>query len=86
MPPESGFAAVMWFFHRGGSVLKGKIKWFNSIKGYGFIAPEDGSEEVLIHMSAVEEDLLTNLDEGLDIHYEAESGPRGMRATKIVIA
>ena len=66
-------------------MLKGKIKWFNASKGYGFIAPEDGSEDVLVHVSAIEQEHLASLDEGLDVHYEAESGPRGMRATKIVL-
>lgn len=67
-------------------MLKGKVKWFNAVKGYGFIAPEDGGEDVLIHVSAMEQDQLQSLDEGLDVRYEAEPGPRGMRATRIVLA
>jgi CspA family cold shock protein len=67
----------------GSRVPKGRIKWFNANKGYGFIAPEDCGEDVLIHVSAIEQDQLSSLDEGLDIYYEAEAGPRGMRATKI---
>ena len=66
-------------------MLKGKVKWFNATKGYGFIAPEDGGEDVLIHVSAIEQDQLASLDEGLELHYEAESGPRGMRATRIIL-
>ncbi len=66
-------------------MLKGKVKWFNANKGYGFIAPDDGSEDVLIHISAIGQDELQSLDEGLDVHYEAEPGPRGMRATRIVL-
>lgn len=66
-------------------MLKGKVKWFNAVKGYGFIAPDDGGEDVLIHVSAVEQEQLQSLDEGLDVHYEAESGPRGMQATRIVL-
>ena len=66
-------------------MLKGKIKWFNASKGYGFISPEDGGEDVLIHVSAIEQGQLSSLVEGLDVHYEAEPGPRGMRVTKIVL-
>ena len=48
----------------------GTVKWFNSIKGYGFIAPDDGSKDVFVHISAVERAGLAALHEGQKIEYE----------------
>jgi CspA family cold shock protein len=49
---------------------KGTVKWFNSIKGYGFIQPDDGSKDVFVHISAVERAGLSNLNEGQKLSYE----------------
>lgn len=49
---------------------KGTVKWFNTTKGYGFIAPEDGSSDVFVHISAVERSPFHSLDEGQVISYE----------------
>ncbi len=49
---------------------KGKVKWFNSKKGYGFIAPEGGSNDVFVHISALEKAGLQALDEGQKVEYE----------------
>jgi CspA family cold shock protein len=49
---------------------KGTVKWFNSIKGYGFIQPDDGSKDVFVHISAVERAGLSNLSEGQKLSYE----------------
>ena len=51
-------------------MFKGKVKWFNLQKGYGFITPEDGSKDVFVHRSAVEKAGLTQLNEGQDISFE----------------
>ncbi len=48
----------------------GIVKWFNPRKGYGFIAPEDGSKDVFVHISAVEQAGLTSLDENQKVSYE----------------
>ena len=48
----------------------GTVKWFNSTKGYGFIAPEDGSQDVFIHISALEKAGLNSLDEGQRIKFD----------------
>ena len=48
----------------------GKIKWFNATKGYGFIQPNDGTNDVFVHISAVEKAGLSGLDEGQEISYE----------------
>ena len=48
----------------------GTVKWFNSIKGYGFIQPDDGGPDVFVHISAVEQAGLRTLNEGQKISYE----------------
>jgi CspA family cold shock protein len=55
----------------------GTVKWFNSTKGYGFIAPEGGGPDVFVHISAVEKAGYTNLAEGARISYELASGRSG---------
>lgn len=53
-------------------MAKGKVKWFNPTKGYGFIAPDDGGEDVFVHISSVEQAGLGTLNEGQEISYELE--------------
>ena len=55
----------------------GTVKWFNAQKGYGFVAPTDGSGDVFVHISAVERAGLGTLNEGQKISYELEQGQRG---------
>lgn len=55
----------------------GTVKWFNSLKGYGFIQPSDGSKDVFVHISAVERSGLGNLSEGQKVSYEVERGQHG---------
>ena len=51
----------------------GTVKWFNSTKGYGFIAPEDGSKDVFVHISAVEKAGINKLNDGQKVSYEIEA-------------
>ncbi len=55
----------------------GTVKWFNSSKGYGFIAPDDGGKDVFVHISAVERAGLTGLNDNQKIQYELQSGRDG---------
>ena len=55
----------------------GTVKWFNSQKGYGFIQPDEGGNDVFVHISAVERAGLSNLREGHKISYEIERGRNG---------
>jgi CspA family cold shock protein len=55
----------------------GTVKWFNTQKGYGFIEPEDGSRDVFVHISAVEQAGIARLNEGQKISYELEAGRNG---------
>jgi cold shock protein len=55
----------------------GTVKWFNATKGFGFIQPEDGSQDVFVHISAVERAGMRSLIEGQKIGYTVESGRNG---------
>jgi len=55
----------------------GTVKWFNTDKGYGFIAPEDGGKDVFVHISAVERSGLTGLADNQKVSYELEAGRDG---------
>ncbi|MGH8704349.1 MAG: cold-shock protein [Burkholderiales bacterium] len=55
----------------------GTVKWFNESKGYGFIAPDDGSKDVFVHVSAVESAGLSTLKEGQKVQYELVKGKDG---------
>ena len=65
---------------------KGKVKWFNPDKGYGFIEPEDGSKDVFVHMSALETAGIDNLNEGDVVSFEvvSENGKEKASDLKIV--
>lgn len=58
----------------------GSVKWFNETKGYGFIKPEDGSNDVFVHISAVQDAGLKALNEGQRIEYEVGPGRNGKAA------
>lgn len=55
----------------------GTVKWFNPVKGYGFIQPEDGSKDVFVHISAVEKAGMNTLREGQKISYELVNDKKG---------
>ena len=58
-------------------MITGKVKFFNADKGYGFIAPEDGSKDAFVHISAVEKAGLSNLTQDQRVSYELETDQRG---------
>ena len=60
----------------------GSVKWFNSIKGYGFIKPSDGSQDAFVHISAVERSGLTSLREGTQVECELVPGRNGNAASE----
>lgn len=61
----------------------GTVKWFNAAKGYGFITPSDGGDDVFAHYSAIEMDGYKTLKEGQQVEYEVQEGPKGLQATHI---
>ena len=64
----------------------GTVKWFNESKGYGFIAPEDGSDDVFVHYSAIKGDGFRCLAEGQKVNFDVEQGPKGLQATDVSAA
>ncbi|WP_415921719.1 cold-shock protein [Tateyamaria sp. SN6-1] len=58
-------------------MANGTVKWFNTTKGYGFIAPETGGKDVFVHISAVERSGLTGLADNQKITYDVEAGRDG---------
>ncbi|RHN61504.1 putative transcription factor CSD family [Medicago truncatula] len=60
-----------------GSKLTGKVKWFNDQKGFGFITPDDGSEELFVHQSQIQTDGFRSLAEGESVEYQIESDNDG---------
>ena len=66
---------------------QGTVKWFNPVKGYGFIQPDDGSKDAFVHISAVERSGLSSLNEGQKVNYELVAGRDGkMAAENLTIA
>jgi CspA family cold shock protein len=63
-------------------MAKGKVKWFSNQKGYGFITPEDG-KDVFVHHTAIQGVGYKTLEEGQEVEFEIEKGPKGEQATKV---
>ncbi|RNA67916.1 cold shock domain-containing protein [Alteribacter keqinensis] len=63
--------------------MTGKVKWFNSEKGFGFIEREDG-DDVFVHFSAIQSEGFKSLEEGQDVEFEIVEGDRGPQAANVV--
>ena len=64
----------------------GTVKWFHDAKGFGFIAPEDGSADVFVHFSAINAQGFRSLQEGQRVSYEVVQGPKGAPAAGVAPA
>jgi CspA family cold shock protein len=64
-------------------VITGIVKWFSDDKGFGFIAPEDGSKDVFVHHSAIQGNGFKSLTEGQRVKFEVQQGPKGPSAANL---
>lgn len=63
-------------------MVKGTVKWFNNQKGFGFIAPESGND-VFVHYSVIQGDGYKTLEEGQQVEFEIQNGPKGEQAANV---
>jgi cold shock protein len=64
--------------------VEGTVKWFNSSKGYGFLAQENGPD-VFVHFSAIQGEGYRSLEEGQKVEFSIEKGPKGLQAANVVV-
>ena len=63
----------------------GTVKWFNNAKGFGFILPDDGSEDIFVHFSSIDSNGYRSLEEGQAVTFEVEQGPKGLKAVNVIL-
>jgi CspA family cold shock protein len=64
----------------------GTVKWFNEAKGFGFITPQEGGEDIFVHFSAIKGEGFRTLQEGQKVTFEITRGPKGLQATNVMPA
>ncbi len=64
----------------------GSVKWFNDAKGFGFITPDDGGDDLFAHFSAIQSQGFKSLAEGQRVTFDVTNGPKGKQASNIQIA
>ena len=63
--------------------MKGKVKWFNDQKGYGFITPNDGSKDLFVHHSSIQAEGFRSLSEGQEVEFDVEQSDKGPKAVNV---
>lgn len=68
----------------GGFMARGEVKWFNNAKGWGFIMPENGGEDIFVHFSSIHGTGYKTLVPGQGVTYEVANGERGLHASNVI--
>lgn len=68
------------------SMATGVVKWFNNAKGYGFVTPDHGEQDIFIHFSAISMEGYKTLKEGQRVEFELQEGPKGLHAANLQAA
>ena len=61
----------------------GVVKWFSAEKGFGFVTPDDGSADVFVHFSAIQDSGFKTLQEGQSVSFDVQNGPKGLSAANV---
>lgn len=64
----------------------GTVKWFNESKGFGFITPQEGGEDIFVHFTAIKGEGFRTLREGQKVTFDVTRGPKGLQATNVIPA
>jgi CspA family cold shock protein len=66
-------------------MAKGTVKWFNESKGFGFISPEAGGDDIFVHFSSIQGSGFKTLTEGQQVTFDILDGPKGLQASNVII-
>jgi CspA family cold shock protein len=79
----NGLSRPVFYFFKESQMATGTVKWFNDAKGFGFITPDEGGEDLFAHFSEIQAQGFKSLQEGQKVSFEVKMGPKGKQAATI---